>query len=115
MASPNNFSFQYEGLSPPKSPFFNKSNCNYWRNRMYIYFRSIDFDLWYIITKNTLKITKIIDGREVEKDIEEYDEKDKITFTKNGRVRNIFMCGLNRNIYIIMLRRLDMLMNYGTC
>ena len=46
-----------------------------------------------------MKIIKIVDGREVEKDIEEYDEKDKIIFTKNGRARNILMWSLDRNIY----------------
>ena len=39
------------------------------------YFRCTDFDLWYIVTKCLFKITKIVDGREVEKDVEELSEE----------------------------------------
>ncbi|PON55777.1 Zinc finger, CCHC-type, partial [Parasponia andersonii] len=99
MANSNNFSFQYEGLSPSKPLFFNGNNFNYWKSRMDTYLRSIDFDLWYIVTRGLLKMTKIVNGVEVEKDIEEYDEKDKMSFTKNGKARNILMCGLDRNVY----------------
>ena len=82
MTSPNHFSFQYEGLSPSKPPFFNGSDFNYWRSRMDRYLRSLDFDLWYIITKGPFVFRKKVGDKFVDKEIDEYDVNDKIAFQR---------------------------------
>ena len=42
-------SFQNEGLSTIKPPFFNGIDFNYWKSRMECFLKSIDYDLWYIV------------------------------------------------------------------
>ena len=67
-----------EGFSTIKPLFFNGTNFNYWKNRMDCYFKSIDYDIWYIVMHGDIIPRKKVDDRFVDKVHEVLDEKDKM-------------------------------------
>ena len=102
MAHPQNSNL--EGFSTTKPPFFNGTDFNYWKTnycktRIDCYLKSIDYDIWYIDMHGDIIPRKKVDDRFFDKVHEELDEKDKIMLTKNAKVKNFLICGLNRNIY----------------
>ena len=57
---------------------------------------------------------KKVDDSLVEKTQADFDERDKIMISKNAKANNYFICGLDRNIYNMLIKHL-VLMKYGDC
>ena len=45
-----------EGHSIHQPPFFNGTNYSYWKNRMMVFLRSQDYEVWRVIDKGPYKL-----------------------------------------------------------
>ncbi|XP_045789032.1 uncharacterized protein LOC123884075 [Trifolium pratense] len=85
-----------EGRSISKPPYWDgKTNFDEWKERMKIFMKSVDFKIW-LVTKNGSKIpTKIINGVELEKSEDEFNEEDTKIMVLEAKAQNILCCALN--------------------
>ena len=65
-----------EGESTNKSPNFNGTNYNYWKNKIRIYIQSVDYELWRIIVSCPKPPTIKVEGKDVPKPEPTWDEND---------------------------------------
>ena len=84
-------SFQTEGFSVLKPPFFNGNDFNYWKTRMECFLKSIDFDIWHIVMNGDMIPKKNVDNMLVEKSYEDLDDKDKILLSKNAKAKHFIL------------------------
>lgn len=85
-----------EGQSINWPPLFNGSDYAYWKVRMTIYLKSIDYDMWLIIKNGYVE--PIIEKEKIvfpklEKD---WDDIDKKKASLNARCMNTLVCALNK-------------------
>ncbi|KAM6587307.1 hypothetical protein CsatA_009912 [Cannabis sativa] len=88
-----------EGFSTNRAPYFNGVDFPYWKIRMETYLQSIDYDLWHIVSSGPYVAKHVINGVEVIKTYEAYDENDKKMLSKNAKAKYALICGLDRDIF----------------
>ena len=76
-----------EGQSINRQLFFDGNNYTYWKCRMIIYLKSINFKLWDIIINGFPKN---------DKPYSEWSEEDKRLATLNAKGLNILVCAVNQ-------------------
>ena len=85
MAYNNNNITESQSINRP--PFFDGLNYNYWKVRMVIYLKSINFELWDIVINDyTIYNTSYKDWSEEEKKLAQLDAKEL----------NILFCAVNQ-------------------
>lgn len=100
MAFPSNSqNNMLEGFSTNRAPYFNGVDFPYWKIRMETYLQSIDYDLWHIVSSGPYVAKHVINGVEVIKTYEAYDENDKKMLSKNAKAKYALICGLDRDIF----------------
>ena len=79
---------------------FDGTNFSLWKDRIKLVIRSIDFNLWDIISNGPFVLNWTRDGEStVIKPKSEYTQDDYEMLKKNSRILYIFQCALNdRNI-----------------
>ena len=76
-----------EGQSINRSSFFDGNNYTYWKCRIIIYLKSMNFKLWVII----------INGfSQSDKSYKEWSEEDERLATLDAKGRNILFCAINQ-------------------
>ncbi|KAM6587476.1 hypothetical protein CsatA_010081 [Cannabis sativa] len=88
-----------EGFSTNRAPYFNGVDFPYWKIRIETYLQSIDYDLWHIVSSGPYVAKHVINGVEVIKTYEAYDENDKKMLSKNAKAKYALICGLDRDIF----------------
>ncbi|CAJ2637730.1 unnamed protein product [Trifolium pratense] len=84
-----------EGRSISKPPYFDGTNCDEWKERIKIFIQSVDFKLWLVI-KNGSKIPKkLINGLELVKSEDEFNDEDMKIMEHEAKAKNILSCALN--------------------
>jgi hypothetical protein len=84
-----------EGRSISRPPYFDGKNCDEWKERIKIFIQSIDFKLWLVI-KNGSKIPKkIINGKELVKSEDEFNDEDMKIMEQEAKAKYILSCALN--------------------
>jgi len=84
-----------EGRSISKPPYFDGTNCSEWKERTKIFIQSVDYRLWLVI-KNGPKIPKkSINGREVLKSEDEFNDEDMKNMEQEAKAKNILYCAIN--------------------
>jgi len=84
-----------EGRSISKPPYFDRKNYTEWKESIMIFIQSIDFDLWLVI-KNGPKLPKImIEGEELVKSEDQFNDEDKKIMEQEAKAKNILRCVLN--------------------
>jgi ABC-type bacteriocin/lantibiotic exporter with double-glycine peptidase domain len=84
-----------EGRSISKPPYFDGTNCDEWKERIKIFIQSVDFKLWLVI-KNGSKIPKkIINGEELVKSEDEFNDEDMKIMEQEAKAKYILSCALN--------------------
>ncbi|RHN73351.1 hypothetical protein MtrunA17_Chr2g0297511 [Medicago truncatula] len=66
-----------EGRSISKPPYFDGTNLTEWRELMKIFIQSVDFEVWLVIENGPKLPKKIINGEEVLKTIDEFNDEDR--------------------------------------
>ena len=84
-----------EGQSIVRPPYFDGSNYTYWKERMKIFIQSVDYKLWLVIKNGPSIPKKVVDGKEVEKLEEEFNDQDMKKMEQNAKAKNIFYCAVN--------------------
>lgn len=84
-----------ERRSVSEPPYFDGKNCAEWKKSMMIYIQSVDFKLWLVI-KNGSKIPKkTINGVEIEKSEDEFNDEDMKMMEQEAKAKHILSCALN--------------------
>jgi hypothetical protein len=85
-----------EGRFISKPPYWDgTTNFDEWKESITIFMQSVDFNLW-LVTKNGSKIpTKIINGEELVKSEEEFNDEDKKIMEQEAKAKNILRCAIN--------------------
>ena len=84
-----------EGQSTNRPPLFNGTHYPYWKTRMTIYVQAIDFQLWRVITRGPHTPTKRVDGIDIPKDEEEWDDHDMKLVEINAQAMNLLYCAFD--------------------
>ena len=80
-----------EGQSINRPSFFDGNNYNYWKCRMVIYLKSINFDLWNVVVN---------DYTPSKKNYKEWNKDDKKLATLDVKGLNILLCAINEEQFI---------------
>ena len=86
-----------EGQSTNSPSMFNRTNYNYWKNRMRIYIQSVDYELWRIVLNGHRLPTKRVERVDVPKPEAEWDEDDVKMLQSNAKAMNVLYCALDPN------------------
>ena len=74
----NQFNFAcIEGQSTNRPPLFNIENYNYWKTRMKIFIRALDYNLWSIIVNGPHIFTHSLNNLVTLKPENEWDDNDR--------------------------------------
>jgi len=84
-----------EGQSSSRPPYFDGSNYGYWKIRMMIYLKSIDYKLWFNVIKGPNILTKKVNDKDVPKLEDECDEDELKKLAFNARTMNYLYCALS--------------------
>ena len=99
MTYPNNFqNLSNKGFST-RPPFFNGIDYHIWKIKILEFLKFMGDDLLNIVVQGPYIPRKIIGHKLVEKELDEYDDFDKIMFSKNGCIFNYLLCSIDINIY----------------
>ena len=85
-----------QGRSTNRPPLFVGENFSHWKCLMEMYIKDQDMEMWKIIEKGPIKITKKESGAEVEKPEQEWSSDDLEKISKNFRALNILFCALDQ-------------------
>ncbi|KAJ1393090.1 Ankyrin repeat [Sesbania bispinosa] len=84
-----------EGQSVSKPPYFDGTNHTDWKERMRIFIQSVDFKLWLVIKKGPKIPKKRIEGKELEKSEDEFNDEDMKNMEQEAKAKNILYCAVN--------------------
>ncbi len=96
MATPFN-NVPAEGQATNRPPLFNGPNYSYWKTRMRILVQAQDYALWRAIIKGPHEPSHIVNGVQVPKPEEDWDENDSKMVQLNARAMNTLYCALDVN------------------
>lgn len=83
------------GQSISKPPYFDGTNCTEWKERMEIFIKSVDFKLWLVINNGPKIPKKIVEGRELEKSEDEFNDEDMRNMEQDAKAKHILCCAVN--------------------
>ena len=63
------------------------------------FFKSIDYDIWYIVMNGDIILKKKVEDIWVLKIHEDFDDRDKILMSKNARAKHYLFCSLDIDIF----------------
>ncbi|VFQ79623.1 unnamed protein product [Cuscuta campestris] len=88
-----------EGHSTVRPPLFDGTNYTYWKERMRIYIRSINFQLWLIIKNGETMPMKKVGATTIPKKEEEYDAEDIKKVEAFEKAKHVIFCAINPDDY----------------
>ncbi|VFQ89717.1 unnamed protein product [Cuscuta campestris] len=88
-----------EGHSTTRPPLFDGTNYTYWKERMRIYIRSTNFQLWLVIKNGEEVPMKKIEDKLIPKTEDEFDAEDIKKVENYAKEINILYCAVNPNDY----------------
>ena len=84
-----------EGRSISKPPYFDGTNLTEWRELMKIFIQSVDFEVWLVIENGSKLPKKIINGEEVLKSVDEFNDEDRKIMELEAKAKYILCCAIN--------------------
>ncbi|VFQ80907.1 unnamed protein product [Cuscuta campestris] len=88
-----------EGQSTSRPPLFDATNYTYWKERMRIYIRSTNFQLWLVIKNGEETPMKKVDEKLVPKTEDEFDAEDIKKVENYAKAINMLYCAVNPDDY----------------
>ncbi|VFQ64924.1 unnamed protein product [Cuscuta campestris] len=88
-----------EGQSTSRPPLFDGTNYTYWKERMRIYIRSTNFQLWLAIKNGKEKPMKKVGEELVPKTEDEFDAEDIKKVENYSKAINMIYCAVNPDDY----------------
>ncbi|VFQ66724.1 unnamed protein product [Cuscuta campestris] len=88
-----------EGQSTSRPPLFDGTNYTYWKERMRIYIRSTNFQLWLVIKNGEETPMKKVDEKLVPKTEDEFDAEDIKKVENYAKAINMLYCAINPDDY----------------
>ncbi|VFQ87964.1 unnamed protein product [Cuscuta campestris] len=88
-----------EGQSTSRLPLFDGTNYSYWKERMRIYIRSTNFQLWLVIKNGEQIPMKKVGETTVPKTEDEFDAEDIKKVENNAKAINMLYCAVNPDDY----------------
>ncbi|VFQ73313.1 unnamed protein product [Cuscuta campestris] len=88
-----------EGQSTSRPPLFDGTNYTYWKERMRIYIRSTNFQLWLVIKNGEETPMKKVDEKLVPKTEDEFDVEDIKKVENYAKAINMLYCAVNPDDY----------------
>ncbi|VFQ78655.1 unnamed protein product [Cuscuta campestris] len=88
-----------KGHSTVRPPLFDGTNYTYWKERMRIYIRSINFQLWLIIKNGETMPMKKVGETTIPKTKEEYDAEDIKKVEAFEKAKHMIFCAINPDYY----------------
>ncbi|VFQ98062.1 unnamed protein product [Cuscuta campestris] len=98
-AEPNKQKGIGEGQSTSRPPLFDGTNYSYWKERMRIYIRSTNFQLWLVIKNGEEIPMKKVGETTVPKTENEFDAKDIKKIENYAKAINMLYCAVNPDDY----------------
>ncbi|XP_056691770.1 uncharacterized protein [Spinacia oleracea] len=87
-----------EGYSTQRPPMFSGKYYSYWRNRMEIFIKAENYQVWRVIEVGDFQVTKLnTSGETVPKPIAKFDKADYEKLELNAMAVKILHCGLGPN------------------
>ena len=84
-----------EGYSTQRPPMFNGKFYSYWKNRMEIFIKAENYQVWRVIENGDFEVTKTNANKEViPKPLAEFDKEDYEKYELNAQAVKILHCGL---------------------
>ncbi|XP_038989467.1 uncharacterized protein LOC120113034, partial [Phoenix dactylifera] len=80
-----------------RPPLFNGTNYTYWKTRMRIFIQAQDYALWRVIVKGPQEPSHMVNGIQVPKPEEDWNENDDRMAQLNSRAMNSLFCALDVN------------------
>ncbi|XP_021750214.1 uncharacterized protein LOC110715901 [Chenopodium quinoa] len=94
----NNHEKLEEGYSMQRPPMFNEKFYTYWKNRMEIFIKADNYQVWRVIEVDDFEITKTTGENEVvPKPMSEFDKEDFEKMEINALAVKLLHCGLGPN------------------
>lgn len=84
-----------ERRSISEPPYFDGKNCTEWKERMKTFTQSFDFKLWLVIKNGPKVPKKTINGEEIEKSEDEFNDEDMKIMEQEAKAKHILSCALN--------------------
>ncbi|VFQ82097.1 unnamed protein product [Cuscuta campestris] len=88
-----------EGQSTSRPPLFDGTNYSYWKERMRIYIRSTNFQLWLVIKNGEQIPMKKVGETTVPKTEDEFDAEDIKKVENYAKAMNMLYCAVNPDDY----------------
>ncbi|VFQ64076.1 unnamed protein product [Cuscuta campestris] len=88
-----------EGQSTSRPPLFDGTNYTYWKERMRIYIRSTNFQLWLVIKNGKETPMKKVGEKLVPKTEDEFDAEDIKKVENYAKAINMLYCAVNPDDY----------------
>ncbi|VFQ86089.1 unnamed protein product, partial [Cuscuta campestris] len=88
-----------EGQSTSRPPLFDGTNYTYWKERMRIYIRSTNFQLWLVIKNGEVTPMKKVGEKLVPKTEDEFDAEDIKKVENYAKAINMLYCAVNPDDY----------------
>ncbi|VFQ65582.1 unnamed protein product [Cuscuta campestris] len=88
-----------EGQSTSRPPLFDGTNYTYWKERMRIYIRSTNFQLWLVIKNGEETPMKKVNEKLVPKTEDEFDAEDIKKVENYAKAINMLYCAVNPDDY----------------
>ncbi|VFQ96793.1 unnamed protein product [Cuscuta campestris] len=88
-----------EGQSTSRPPLFDGTNYSYWKERMRIYIRSTNFQLWLVIKNGEEIPVKKVGETMVPKTEDEFDAEDIKKIENYAKAINMLYCAVNPDDY----------------
>ena len=79
-----------EGFSIHRPPYFNGTNFSYWKNRMQVFLRAQDYQVWMVVSKGPYQLSE---------DEDNWTEDEIKKSTTNFNAMNIMQCAIEPNEY----------------
>ncbi|KAL2325900.1 hypothetical protein Fmac_024958 [Flemingia macrophylla] len=84
-----------EGASINRPPLFYGDNYAFWKVRMKIFIESVQRSIWQAVVTDYKVPTKIVNGKEVEKQFEDWDQNEVRRAENDAKALNIIHSALN--------------------
>ncbi|VFQ66008.1 unnamed protein product, partial [Cuscuta campestris] len=88
-----------EGQSTTRPPLFDGTNYKYWKERMRIYIRSTNFQLWLVIKNGEEVPMKKVGDKLIPKTEDEFDAEDIKKIENYAKAINMLYCAVNPDDY----------------
>ena len=84
-----------EGQSTNRPPLFSGTNFPYWKARIKIYIQAVDYHLQKVILKGPQILLIRVDGIDIPKPEEDWDDNDMKMEELNTKAMNVLYCALD--------------------